>query len=138
MVHQMRPPSSTLLHETVSLSFDKALGMMGNAARELVYSFLSKKGIGKTDVSTRFEDVEKTLVQLFGQSSRLTLVATLAKLCEEYSLPLNLDYADSLCIRFRQLEERIRVEKLLPKHFTARQDTRTYEDKAGIMAPWSD
>jgi hypothetical protein len=111
--------------------------MMGDAARELVYSFLSRKGIGKTDISTRFEDVEKTLVQLFGQSSRLTLVATMAKLCEEYSLPLNLDYADSLSIRFRQLEEQISVEKLLPKHFTTRQDTRSFEDKAEIMNPRS-
>jgi hypothetical protein len=112
--------------------------MMGGAARELVYSFLSKKGIEKTDISTRFEDVEKILIQLFGQSSRLTLVATLAKLCEEYSLRLNLDYADSPCNRLRQLEEQIRAEKLLPKHFTARQDTRTFEDKVGVMAPWSD
>lgn len=134
----MRPPSFTLVHETVSLSFDKALSMMGDATRELVYSFLSKKGIEKGDISARFEDVEKTLVQLFGQSSRFTLVATLAKLCEEYSLSLNLDYASSPSIRLRQLEEQIRVEKLLPKHFTSRHDTRTFEDKTGIMAPWSD
>lgn len=134
----MRSPNFTLVHETASICFNRVLSMLGEGTPQLVYTFLSKRGIGKGDISTRFEDVEKALAQLFGQAAKSILVATLAKFCEEYSVPLNLEYADSLSLRLRQLEEQMLVERRLPKHFTTRLDTTNFEDKIGALAPWAD
>jgi len=47
------------------------------------------------DLLSRFEDVENLLVSLYGQGGRSVVIGTLARLCEEYSIPLNLAYSDS-------------------------------------------
>ncbi|HYY92326.1 MAG TPA: hypothetical protein VE955_10090 [Candidatus Dormibacteraeota bacterium] len=114
------------------------MSTLGEGTKRVIYGFLSRRGISKEDVSTRFEDVEGLLVQLYGQGGRSVMIGTLAKLCEEYSIPLNLSYSDSLGNRLTQLTESILMQKLVPKHFRKDVDTRNFEDKTGRYAGWSD
>ena len=111
---------------------------MGERTKRIIYDFLDRRGIGKEDLSSRFEDVEGVLVELYGQGGRSVMIGTLAKLCEEYSIPLNLGYSDSLGNRMAQLTENILMQKLIPKHFRKDVETRTFEDKTGSYAGWSD
>jgi hypothetical protein len=134
----MRTPNITLIHETVSLCFDQVLSTLGERTKRIVYDFLARKGISREDLSSRFEDVEGLLVQLYGQGGRSVMIGTLAKLCEEYSITLNLSYSDSLSNRMTQLTENILMQKLLPKHFRKDVDTRMFEDKTGSYAGWTD
>jgi hypothetical protein len=134
----MRTPNLTLIHETVSLCFDQVLSTLGDRTKRIIYEFLSRRGIGKEDVSSRFEDVEGLLVELYGQGGRSVMIGTLAKLCEEYSIPLNLSYSDSLGNRMAQLSENILMQKLVPRHFRKDVETRMFEDKTGSLASWSD
>jgi len=102
------------------------------------YDFLARRGIEKQDVSSRFGDVERLLVELYGQAGRSVMMGTLARLCEEYSIPLNLGYSDSLSNRMSQLIENILMQKLVPKSFRKDVETRMFEDKTGASAGWSD
>ena len=134
----MRTPNITLIHETVFFCFDQVLSTLGERTKRIIYDFLDRRGIGKEDLSSRFEDVEGVLVELYGQGGRSVMIGTLAKLCEEYSIPLNLGYSDSLGNRMAQLTENILMQKLIPKHFRRDVDTRAFEDKTGSYAGWSD
>ncbi len=134
----MRTPNVTLIHETLSLCFDQVLSTMGEVTKRVTYDFLARKGIGREDVSSRFGDVEALLVRLYGQGGRSVMIGTLAKLCEEYSIPLNLGYSDTLSNRMSQLTEDILMQKLMPKHFRKDVDTSTFEDKTGSYAGWTD
>jgi hypothetical protein len=127
-----------MIHETVSLCFDQVLGSLGEITKRATYNLLGRKGISKDDISSRFGDVEALLVQVYGQGGRSLMIGTLAKLCEEYSIPLNLAYSDSLSNRMDQLIQNIVMQKLLPKHFRKELDTRMFEDKTGSLAGWSD
>ncbi len=134
----MRTVNVALLHETVSLCFDTVLNTLGEGMRRLVYDFLARRGISKEDVPSRFDDIERLLVELYGQGGRSVLIGTLARLCEEYSIPLNLEYSDSLSNRMNQLTENILIQKLVPKHFRKDVETRMFEDKTGSLAGWTD
>jgi len=134
----MRTPNLTLIHETVSQCFDQVLSTLGDRTKRIIYEFLSRRGIGKEEVSSRFEDVEGLLVELYGQGGRSVMIGTLAKLCEEYSIPLNLSYSDSLGNRMAQLTENILMQKLVPRHLRKDVETRMFEDKTGSLAGWSD
>src|SRR5437879_11895218 len=113
----MRTPNVTLIHETVSLCFDQVLTSMGEITKRMTYDFLKRKGVGREDLLSKFEDVENLLVSLYGQGGRSVIIGTLARLCEEYSIPLNLAYSDSLIIWIAQLLENILMKKLSPDHF---------------------
>ncbi len=134
----MRTPNVALFHETVAFCFDDVLGWLGEVTKRVMYDLLLKRGISKDDVSTRFKDVEDALIQFSGASARSVLIGTLREVCDEYSLPLNLNYSDSLQGRLVQLREQIIVQKLVPKHYRSRVDTVSFEDKEGTVAPWSD
>jgi hypothetical protein len=104
----------------------------------VIHDYLRRRGIDEQDVSSRFQDVENLMLQLYGQGGRSVMVGTLAKLCEEYSIPLNLGYSDSLSTRLTQLEENILTQKLIPKHFRKGVDDRMFEDNTGSLAGWTD
>ena len=133
----MRTPNITLVHETVSFSFEQVLDSLGETTKRIIYDVLRRKGIGRDDVSSRFEEVERVLLEVYGLGGRSILIGTLAKLCDEYSIPLNLDYSDSLVNRLSQVTENILMQKLIPKHFRREVDTRSFEDKQGAFAPWT-
>lgn len=133
----MRTPNITMLHETLALCFDQVLSSLGETTKRVIYNILGREGIGREDLSSRFQDIEDLLVQFFGQGGRSVMIGTLARLCEQYSIPLNLAYADSLGNRMTQLKENILVQKLVPKQFRKDLETRMFEDRQGIYAPWS-
>ncbi|TMI57239.1 hypothetical protein E6H14_07495 [Candidatus Bathyarchaeota archaeon] len=99
---------------------------------------MSKSGVSESDISTRFGDVEKVVTEVFGAGGRIMIISTLSKVCDEYSLRLNISYATSLHDRLEQLKERILVERLLPRRYRRATETATFEDKAGTHAPWTD
>lgn len=134
----MRTPNIALIHETISLCFDQVLSTMGEITKRATYDFLARKGIRREDLFSRFGDVEALLTKLYGQGGRSVVIGTLAKLCEEYSIPLNLTYSDSLSNRMAQLIENILMQKLIPKHFRKDVETRAFEDKTGSYAGWTD
>ena len=103
----------------------------------MVISFLARRGIPESEISQRFEEVEKALVQLFGAGGKIMLVDALTSLCEEYSLHLDLLYGNTLSNRLDQLKDRILVDKLTPKHYRKTIDTISFEDKTGTTAGWS-
>ena len=103
----------------------------------MVRHFLFKKGIKESDISTRFEDVEAVLVQIFGQGGIVMITETLRRLCQEYSLDLELSYGSSLSNRLDQLKDRILVDKLTPKHYRQSVDTSSFEDNTGTTAGWT-
>jgi hypothetical protein len=111
---------------------------MGETTKRVTYDFLARRGIPTEDLLSRFGEVEALLVQLYGQGGRSVMIGTLAKLCEEYSIPLNLGYSDSLSNRMTQLAENILMQKLVPRHYRKDVDTRMFEDKTGSYAGWSD
>jgi hypothetical protein len=126
------------MHETITLCFGEVLQNAGPGVKQVVDRFLSKAGISESDISTKFGDVEKVVTGMFGAGGRIMIVSTLSKICEEYSLRLDMSYATSLHDRLEQLKERILVEKLLPKRYRRTMETTTFEDKAGTHAPWTD
>ena len=133
----MRTPNITLVHETLSLCFDQVLDTLSERTKRVVYDYLARRGIGKQDISSRFQEVETLLVQLYGQGGRTILIGTLARLCEEYSISLNLGYSDSLSNRMVQLTENILMQKLLPKNYRKFAETRMFEDMTGASAGWT-
>ncbi len=129
-----RAPNIAVLHDTIALCFGEVLQNAGPGVRQVVDRFLSKSGISESDISTRFGDVEKVVTDMFGAGGRITL----SKVCDEYSLRLDISYATSLHDRLEQLKERILVERLLPKRYRRAIETATFEDKVGTHAPWTD
>ena len=126
------------MHETIAECFGEVLQNAGPGVKPAVDRFLAKAGISEADISSRFGDVEKIVTQVFGTGGRLMIVSTLSKVCDEYSLRLDISYATSLHDRLEQLKERILVEKLLPKRYRKAIETTSFEDKAGTHAPWTD
>ena len=94
--------------------FDRVLQGMGGPIRDWIYDFLSKKGIGREDIASRFEDVVKTLMERLGTSARVIAYRTVVELYKEFSLPPNFEYDDSLPDRFAYLKERVVADRLHP------------------------
>jgi len=117
--------------------FEEVIGHMGPGVKGTINYLLERNNIDRSDISTRFKDFEEVLVKVFGVGGETIMVATLGKLCEEYSLSLDLSYASSHGERLEQLKERIMVDRLLPKHYRKIVETRGFEDRSGSLAPWS-
>jgi len=99
---------------------------------------LERRGVPGSEISPRFNEVEKAITELFGAGGKVMLVRALTFLCEEYSLGLDLQYGSSLSNRLEQLKERVLVDRLMPKHFRKTVDTSSFEDKTGVSAGWTD
>jgi len=123
------------MHETIAQCFGEVLQNAGPGVKQVVDRFLSKAGISESDISIKFGEVEKIVAGMFGAGGRIMIVSTLSKVCDEYSLRLDISYGTSLYNRLEQLMERILVERLLPKHYRRAIETTTFEDKAGAHAP---
>lgn len=94
--------------------FDHVLQGMGAPIRDWIYDFLDKKGIGRKDIPTRFEDVVKTLLDRLGTSARVIAYRTIVELYKEFALTPNFEYDDSLPDRFVYLRERVVADRLRP------------------------
>ena len=99
---------------SVNYWFDLVLEGMGKPIRDWVYDFLDKKGISRSDIPVRFEEVMKILLERLGMSARVIAYRTIVELYNEFSLSPNLDYDDSLTDRFIFLRERVLMDRLHP------------------------
>ena len=111
----MRTQISTLFHETVNDCFRKALDGMGPTVRDVIYDLLAKKGVERSEISSRFDDVVAILTDSLGASARVIIYRTMTLLCQEYQLRADFNYQDSLKDRMILLRDRVVVDHLYPK-----------------------
>ena len=110
---------------------------MGPGVKGTVNYLLERSHIEKSDIATRFKVFEEVLVKVFGVGGETIMAATLRQLCEEYSLRPDLSHASTHAERLEQIKERIVVDRLVPKHYRKRIETRDFEDRSGSLAPWT-
>ncbi len=111
----MRTQISTLFHETVNECFRNALDGMGPTVRDVIYDLLAKKGIERSEVSSRFDDVVAVLTDSLGASARVLIYRTMTLLCQEYQMRADFNYQDSLRDRMILLRDRVVDDHLYPK-----------------------
>ena len=99
---------------SVNYWFDLVLQGMGAPIRDWVYDFLEKKGITRSDIPVRFEEVIQILLERLGMSARVIAFRTIVELYNEFSLNPNFEYDDSLTDRFVFLRERVLMDRLHP------------------------
>ena len=112
----MRAPLETHFHDTVGYCFNAALEGMGPTVRDVIVDHLGRKGIPKSELSTRFDDVVRVLTDTFGTSARIIIYKTMVELHKEYSLPMDFTYQDSLRDRFILLRDRVMADHLMTRH----------------------
>ncbi len=112
----MRTPLVTLFHETIAFCFNSALEGMGATVRDVIYDFLEKRGIIRNEVSLRFDEVVKILMDTFGSSARIIIYKTVVELHREYSLRADFTYQDSFHDRITLLKDRVVGDHLVPRH----------------------
>ena len=112
----MRPPIAMLYHETVNLCFNTALEGMGGPVRDVIYTYLEKRGISRADIAMRFDDVVRLLTDAFGGSARIIVYRTVVEIHREYSLRTDFTYQDSLREKLMLLQDRVVEDHLYPRH----------------------
>ncbi len=111
----MRAPLVTVFHDTLNYCFDSVLEKMGTSVRDIVYDHLEKKGILRSDISNKFDDVVRILTESFGESSRVIVYKTIVELHQQYSMRPSFTYEDSLRDHLSLLRERVGTDHLVPK-----------------------
>ncbi len=112
----MRSPSLFVFHEVLNTSFATALeSLLGRGVRDEVYRILESKGIRKEDLPSKFDKVIEALQQVFGECSRVIIHRILRVLYEEYSLPVDFSYQETLLGRLTLLRDRIVTGHLRPR-----------------------
>ncbi|OLE68727.1 hypothetical protein AUF78_14635 [archaeon 13_1_20CM_2_51_12] len=100
-------------------SFDTALeGLLGQGVQNEVDRILESKGIREEDLPRRFDKVIEVLQQAFGECSRVIIHRVLRVLYEEYSLPVDFSYQETLLDRLTLLRDMIVTDHLHPKVLT--------------------
>ena len=111
----MRGLIASYFQESVGYCFDSALESMGGNIRNWVYDFIEKKGIPKTDIPSRFEDIMKMLLERLGTGARVIAYRTMTQLYQTFGLNQDLAYDESLIDRYSQLKDRVVTDRLYPK-----------------------
>jgi hypothetical protein len=116
-----RSPSLFVFHEVLNNSFGTALeSLLGRGVREEVYRILEKQGIRKEDLPSKFDKVIEALRQVFGECSRVIIHRVLRVLYEQYSLPVDFSYQETLLDRLTFLRDKIVIDNLRPRGLTDR------------------
>lgn len=111
----MRGLIANYFQESVGACFDSALESMGGNIRDWVYEFIEHKGIPRTDIPSRFEDVMKTLLERLGTSARVIAYRTMTGLYQQFGLNPDFAYDESLIDKYSLLKERVVTDRLYPK-----------------------
>ena len=111
----MRGLITSYFQESVGYCFDSALESMGGNIREWVYEFIEHKGIQKTDIPTRFEDIMKMLLERLGTGARVIAYRTMTGLYQQFGLNPDFAYDESLIDKYGLLKERVVTDRLYPK-----------------------
>src|SRR5712692_7491084 len=112
----MRTLSATTFQETINYCFTSVLASMGASFQNVIYEVLEKKRLRREEISSRFDDVIKVLIETLGPSARVLIFKTVEQLYKEYSIPAEVSYDDSLNDRITLLQSRVEAEHLHPKH----------------------
>ncbi len=131
----MRPPIAMYFHETVNLCFNTALEGMGGPVRDVIYSYLEKKGIPPAEIATRFDDVVRILTESFGGSARIIIYRTLVEVHREYSLRTDFTYQDSLRERMMVLQDRVIADHLYPRHLQKGDPYLDFQKPVQLVSP---
>ena len=111
----MRGLITNYFQESVAYCFDSALESMGGHIRDWVYEFIGNRGIPKTDIPSRFEDVIKMLLERLGTSARVIAYRTMTQLYQQFGLNQDLAYDEGLVDKYNLLKERVVTDRLYPK-----------------------
>jgi hypothetical protein len=102
---------------TLSACFDLVLkSMLGQRAGDGVYDLLEWKGIQRSEIPAKFEEVVSVLNQAFGPSARSLVHKTAVELYTEYSAWPNFTFYDSLTDQIALLKNKVVSDGLNPKH----------------------
>jgi hypothetical protein len=102
---------------TLRACFDLVLNnMLGEKAGEGVYDLLEWKGIQRSEISARFDEVVSLLNQAFGTSARALVHRTAIALYSEYSAVPGFTFYDSLTDQITLLKDRVLLDGLKPRH----------------------
>ena len=111
----MRTPLETAFHDTLNYCFRSVLETMGTTVRDVVYDHLEKRGVPRSEISEKFDDVVRILTEFFGGSARVIAYKTIIELHQQYSMRANFTYQDSLRDHLSLLRERVATDHLVPK-----------------------
>jgi hypothetical protein len=102
---------------TLRACFDLVLkNMLGQRAGDGVYDLLEWKGIQRSEISAKFEEVVSVLNQAFGTSARSLVHKTAVELYAEYSAWPNFTFYDSLTDQIALLRNKVVADGLNPRH----------------------
>src|ERR1700758_651267 len=103
------------MRRSVTEAFDETLNgllstllatMLGPSVRDEAYALLTKRGIDKNDVPTRFDDVVNVLGEAFGPvGAKVIIYQVIAELHREYSQPINFSFQGTLRDKMLSLRE---------------------------------
>ncbi len=129
----VRTPMLSIFYDTVDSCFNAVVeGMLGRGVRDEVYRLFEEKGISHSEISNRFDDVVRVLMDVFGQSARVIIYKTIVELHREYSQLAGFPYEESLRDRLALLKERVVTDHLYPRRLQI--DESWLEDRK----PWTD
>jgi hypothetical protein len=112
----LRSPIVTLFDETLEKCLNDTLdSVMGPQVRGQVYSILQLKGISKSQVSPRINDVLVILRDAFGEGHRIIIHRMVVELYQAYYQRVDFKIADSVPNLLAFLRERVVVDHLRPR-----------------------
>jgi hypothetical protein len=112
----LRSPIVTLFDETLEKCLNATLdAVMGPQVRGQVYSILQLKGISKSQVSPRINDVLGILRDAFGEGHRIIIHRMVVELYQAYYQRVDFKIADSVPNLVAFLKERVVVDHLRPR-----------------------
>jgi hypothetical protein len=105
--------------------------MLGPSVRNEAYALLTRRGIDKNEVPTRFDDVVNLLGEAFGTvGAKVIIYQVIAELHREYSQPINFSFQGMLRDKMLWLRERVVLGRIWPIHM---QDGDSFFDKGSQL-----
>jgi hypothetical protein len=102
---------------TLRTCFDLVLrNMLGEKVGDGIYDLLERKGIQRSQISEKIDEVVSVLNQAFGTSARVLVHKTAVELYTEYSVWPRFTFYDSLTDQIGLLRDKVLSDRLTPRH----------------------
>ncbi|HZD13263.1 MAG TPA: hypothetical protein VE177_07080 [Candidatus Binatus sp.] len=111
----------TAFYDALGYCFDKVVQQINPGLSDAIYEHLQKNGIGRTEVSTRFDVVMTLLTKWLGTGARIIGFQTMRELYDEYSATASFQVDSSVPELLNVLRERVLALHMAPKHMRADQ-----------------
>jgi hypothetical protein len=89
---------------------------LGPSVGREIYNLLARKGIERSEISEKFDQVVQALNEAFGAGARVIVYKTVVELYAEYSVSPKFTFNDSLTDQIFPLRDKVLVNGLKPKH----------------------